>query len=607
LKTLNKKLKNQIYFFLLIIINMSVAMAQPKRSDKIVVYQIMTRVFSNQNVNNKFNGSKAQNGVGKFNDINNNALISLKNLGISHVWYTGVIEHATLTDYTKYGIPNDHPQIVKGLAGSPYAIKDYYDVNPDLAVNVNKRMQEFEALVIRTHNNKLKLIIDFVPNHLARQYKSDKKPKSISDFGELDDKNDKFNNQNNFYYLPGSSLVIPKDVNPLVSFKNQFSENPPKATGNDVFSAEPNINDWYETIKLNYGVDIQNGGQKNFDPIPNTWLKMKDILSFWAKKGVDGFRCDMAEMVPVEFWGWVIPQIKTINPEVIFIAEIYNPAQYSNFIFTGKFDYLYDKVGLYDALRRLIEGHGNTNDISKVWQNESGEFSNRMLRFLENHDEQRITADEFGKTPESGFAAMMLSATLHTGPVMVYYGQELGVKPTKAEGFQGNDGRTTIFDYWGLEELQGWIKDGKFDEKQINKNQKTIRDFYKKTLLFAQKTPAVSKGAFFDLQYLNQRTDKYNSTKQYSYLRHFGKQVLLFVYNFDKENETNTQIKLPKDFIENILKVTSNEKLNFKEVFYKKEVISKSLTEVTNTENSFNGLNIKIAANSFKIYEITKP
>lgn len=577
---------------------MSIAQNQTKSSDKISVYQIFTRLFANQNTTNKFNGTLDQNGTAKFKDINKNALKSIKELGISHVWYTGVVEHASMSDFSKYGIKKDHPLVVKGIAGSPYAIKDYYDVNPYLAENVDNRMTEFEDLVKRTHELDLKVIIDFVPNHVSREYNSDVKPKGISDFGEKDDKTKSFEAQNNFYYLPNQPFEIPEGVNPPVEFIEKYNEFPAKATGNDVFSAKPSINDWFETVKLNYGVDYLNGRTTHFEPIPDTWLKMKDILAFWSEKGVDGFRCDMAEMVPVEFWGWVIPEIKAVNPKVIFIAEIYNPNEYGNYLFKGKFDYLYDKVGLYDALRRLIEGHGNANDITAVWQKESGSFSNRMLRFLENHDEQRIASEEFGKNPESALAAMMLSATLHTGPIMLYYGQELGVKPTQAEGFQGNDGRTTIFDFWGVTELQNWINKGKFDTKKLSKEQKLLRDFYQKILMFSQENPAVADGEFHDLQYLNFLSEGYDSSKVYSYLRFTKDQLLLFVYNFDLNNQKNIKVSLPRNVLESQMGKVSE--VILKQVFEGKEkqniALDKSQTDLINLQ-----------ANSFKIFEIKKP
>lgn len=587
---------------------MNTLKAQIKRNDKIAIYQIFTRIFSNQNITNKTNGSLLENGTGKFNDINKNALKSIKELGISHVWFTGVIEHALMTDYTKFKISKDHPQVVKGIAGSPYAIKDYYDVNPDLAESVENRMQEFENLIERSHREDLKVVIDFVPNHVARQYKSDNKPKGINDFGFNDKIELNFSNQNNFYYIPNKELLIPEEVNPPVKFEKKYFEYPAKATGNDVFKENPSINDWFETVKLNYGINYLNNRTKHFDPIPNTWIKMKEILSFWANKGVNGFRCDMAEMVPVEFWAWVIPQIKEIYSEVIFIAEIYNPNEYSNYIFKGKFDYLYDKVGLYDVLRRLIEGNGNAMDITNVWQKESGDFSERMLRFLENHDEQRIASDQFGKNPQSAFAAMMLSSTLHSGPVMLYFGQELGVKPIQAEGFQGNDGRTTIFDYWGVTEMQNFINKGKFNEDKLTKDQKSIRDFYKKTLLFSTSNIAIREGKFWDLQYLNAygNSENYNESKVYSYIRYTNGQFLVFIFNFDLNKKIETTVKLPKDLIFGTFGNDIERTLKLDRKFEGSENSKLKISELIEQIDTKKGIPVILFPNSFIVYEIKK-
>ncbi|GAA4395542.1 alpha-amylase family protein [Nibrella viscosa] len=540
-------------------------------SDKLVVYQIFTRLFGNQKTTNKPWGSRDENGVGKFNDITDIALKELKTFGISHVWYTGVIEHALMTDYSAYGIRQDHPAVVKGRAGSPYAIKDYYDVNPDLAVDVKNRMKEFQALLKRSHDNGLKVLIDFVPNHVARQYHSDAKPKGVVDLGAKDDKTKAFSPGNNFYYIPGVAFQVPEGVNPPVQTEKQYVEQPAKATGNDVFSAQPNINDWYETIKLNYGVDYQNNRQMHFSPVPDTWTKMRDILVFWAKKGVDGFRCDMAEMVPVEFWGWAIPQVKAAKPGIIFIAEIYNPQQYRNYIFNGKFDYLYDKVGLYDSVRRLMEGKGNAKEITRVWQNESGDFSQHMLRFLENHDEQRIASNEFAGSPWVAVPAMTLSATLHTGPVMIYFGQEVGVNPTKAEGFQGDDGRTTIFDYWGIPEFQAWVNGGKFDGGKLSKDQKQLRAFYQQLLQLVNTSDAIRTGAFYDLQYTNNNNQSpgYNATTLYSYLRHSDRQKLLIICNFDRDQAAKTSIRIPAEAWQ-AMKLDGSKTYQFNDIFQTK-------------------------------------
>ena len=300
-----------------------------EQKNKMVIYQVFPRWFGNNRPSPVKNGSLAENGVGKFSAFTPLALSQIKELGITHVWYTGVIEHATKTDYSAYGIRKDHSAVVKGNAGSPYAIKDYYDIDPDLADNIHNRMGEFEDLVRRTHDAGLKVIIDFVPNHVARQYFSDVREPFVEDLGQHDNVSKAFDVNNNFYYLPGQTLVFRFD--PQREEDYAYSEFPAKVTGNNHFDAYPSQNDWYETVKLNYGVDYMHGGVCHFEEIPDTWHKMLDILRFWAKKGIDGFRCDMAEMVPVEFWEWVIPQVKQ-EANVVFITKVYNTTEYKNYI-----------------------------------------------------------------------------------------------------------------------------------------------------------------------------------------------------------------------------------------------------------------------------------
>ncbi len=513
---------------------------------KLVIYQIFTRLFGNTNTTNQPGGSIEQNGVGKLNHINDAALQSLRAFGVSHVWYTGVIEHATMTDYSAFGIQPDDPAVVKGRAGSPYAIRDYYDIAPDLAEDVPNRMGEFEALVQRTHAHGLKAIIDFVPNHVARQYRSDAKPDGVVDLGETDEVTVNFASNNNFYYLPGQTFISPdgtaelRAINPTA---RPLIEMPAKVTGNDAITATPSIHDWYETVKLNYGIDVFNNSRTQFSPIPNTWHKMLHILLFWAEKGVDGFRCDMAQMVPVAFWGWAIRQVKTQYPRLIFIAEIYEANRYRQYLDQGGFDYLYDKVGLYDALRRLVEGGGSCHDITRVWQQESGGFSERMLRFLENHDEQRIASPQFANDPWAAVAAMTVTATLHSGPLMLYFGQEIGVRADGSEGFSGDDGRTTIFDYWGLPDWQGYLNNGTFDSLGLTGDQRYLRAFYQQLNHLVGGSDAIRTGKFYDLQYA--QGDGYNGHRQYSFLRFSPLQKLLIVANFDRTNTVEINIRIP--------------------------------------------------------------
>ena len=518
--------------------------------DKLVIYQIFTRLFGNQNTTNRPYGSRDENGVGKFNDINEAALKAIRQFGASHVWFTGVIEHATETNYSSQGIRPDDPMVVKGRAGSPYAVKDYYDVDPDLAIDVPNRMAEFEALVLRTQAHGLKVIIDFVPNHVARQYQSDSKPAGIADLGQNDDTSLAFSSNNNFYYLPGLQFVSP-DQDPLHHAASasvpKLNEFPAKITGSGSLTATPDINDWYETVKLNYGYNVFDGSL-HFDPVPDTWQKMLDILLFWAEKGIDGFRCDMAHLVPVAFWNWAIGRVKKQYPHLIFIAEIYDPGLYRSFIFEGRFDYLYDKVGLYDAVRRLMEGHGSCYELTSVWQHESGDFAQHMLRFLETHDEQRIASRFFANDPWAAIPGMTLAATMHTGPVLLYFGQEIGVRAEGVEGFSGDDGRTTIFDYWGLPDWQGWLNQGRYDGAGMTDNQRSLRAFYQQLNHLVANSDAIQNGYFFDLQYVNDNGQSagYDAHQVYSYLRYTERQQLLIVCNFSSNNTYNTTIAIPQ-------------------------------------------------------------
>ena len=530
---------------------MSVDKPMETTSKKLVIYQMMTRLFGNKTAVNKSYGTIEENGVGKFNDIDAAALNGIKEMGVTHIWYTGVLEHATLTDYSAYGIPLDDADVVKGRAGSPYAIKDYYDVNPDLAVNVPDRMREFEGLVKRTHDHDLKVIIDFVPNHVARAYRSDAKPSGIKDLGEDDNPSVAFEPRNNFYYLPGESFRPPSDYRPLGNLPHptkdgMFHEVPAKATGNDEFSASPGVNSWFETVKLNYGIDIQNNRATHFDPVPDTWIKMRDILLFWAGKNIDGFRCDMAEMVPAAFWAWVIPQIKDEKPDLIFIAEIYNPAQYRDYIHTGKFDFLYDKVLLYDTLRSLINGHGSSMGIAEIQKNLAG-INHQMLHFLENHDEQRIASTDFAGGPWRALPAMVVSTTIDRGPVMIYFGQEVGEPGSGAEGFQADDGRTTIFDYWGVPEHQKWMNEGKFDGGKLSDEQKQLRRFYSELLTFASSNKAIASGQYIDLTAHNVTAGNF-TPRVNAFLRFYEDERLLIVNSFNAD-ELDIKIQIPpQDF-----------------------------------------------------------
>ena len=496
-------------------------------NDKILIYQVLTRLYGNRNANRKENGTIEENGTGKFKDFNAKTLKHIREMGFSHIWFTGVIRHATQTDYTKYGIPAQHPAVVKGRAGSPYAICDYYDVDPDLAVKVDKRMEEFEAMIARAHKAGLKVIMDFVPNHVARQYKSVVKPRGVKDLGANDNSDEGFNPQNNFYYCPGCKFEPQFDV-------QGYEEYPAKSTGNDHFDPHPGMNDWYETVKLNYGVDYYTH-YGHFDPIPDTWNKMTDILLYWAKKGIDGFRCDMAEMVPAAFWAWATDKVKYRYPDIIFIGEVYNPAEYRNYIHSG-FDYLYDKVGMYDTMRNVICGNGSASFITGAWQS-TDDISRHMLYFLENHDEQRVASGFFAGDARKGIPGLVASVLMRSNPFMLYAAEEYGEKGMDKEGFSGVDGRTTIFDYWSIDTLCRAADGTLSDDEQY------IYTMHEKVLQIARKEKAID-GDFYDLMYANPWSDKFDNNRLFVFLRKKDKDILLVVCNFS-DHVADIDVNIP--------------------------------------------------------------
>ena len=538
------------------------------------VYQVFTRLFGNTNSTNKPWGTLEENGVGKFDDFTAQALQEIKDLGVTHIWYTGVPHHDVITDYTQYGISNDDPDVVKGRAGSPYAVKDYYNVNPDLAVNVANRLQEFEALIERTHIAGMKVLIDIVPNHVARNYHSLTNPDGVKDFGFNDDTSVSYHVNNNFYYNPGEAFQVPEwkdgyqplggDSHPLSDGK--FDENPAKWTGNGSRLSQPDMNDWYETIKINYGISPD--GQKDYDElpegfdnehykahfefwsdktVPDSWLKFKDIALYWIEKGVDGFRFDMAEMVPVEFWSYMNSAIKMKNPKAFLLAEVYQPQLYREYIKKGKMDYLYDKVQLYDTLKNVMQGHGKTDHIPPI-QDDLKDIEHHMLHFLENHDEQRIASPEFAGDATKGKPAMVVSATISTSPTLVYFGQELGEPGVEDAGF-GKPSRTSIFDYIGVPTYQRWVNNKAFDGARLNEQEKNLRDFYKRLLNFTINSEALM-GDYEDLHNYNRNnTENYND-KVLSFARWSDFEQLVVINNFDAESDMQFNLKIPKNIID---------------------------------------------------------
>lgn len=500
---------------------------------KLLIYALLLRLWGNPTTDRIPNGSIAENGVGKFAAVTPEALNYMRSLGATHVWYIGVLEHATQTDYSAYGIRPDHPDIVKGKAGSPYAVKDYYDVDPDLAIHPSERMREFEALIERTHQAGLKVMMDFIPNHVARSYHSDVCPPGVQDLGVGDDSTKSFSPQNNFYYLPGQALQLPQ-VTPGLP---PYVENPARATGNDSFTARPSRDDWYETIKLNYGVDYAGGRQLYADPIPSTWTKMRDILLYWAGKGVDGFRCDMAEMVPEAFWAWCLPQVKSKYPQLVFVAEIYQPDRYQGYVDAG-FDYLYDKVGVYDKLIAIGKGQASPRDFTGV-RDAVGALQEHMCYFMENHDEQRLASDFAYGSSRRGFLSSLVSALAGGNPWMHYFGQELGEASMQAEGFSGSDGRTSIFDYWSLPKLQR-LEAGGWTTKKLEPAEAQLVEDYRYLGRVAH-LPIVSGGKYYGLQ------AESPSGRALSFVRYQQDELLLTIVNY-ADSEEDVVLPLGAEF-----------------------------------------------------------
>ncbi len=486
---------------------------------RLIIYQVFPRILTNTNTACIPWGTLGQNGSGKFADFTPEVLGKIAELGVNAIWYTGVLEMATMSDFSVFGIEPDNQHVVKGQAGSPYAIKDYYDVDPALAVDVARRLEEFDALVERTHKAGMKVLIDFVPNHTARQYRSDKAPAGVEPFGASDDTTVRFSPANDYYYVTNQQFAPQVDI----SSPPAYVEFPAKVTGNDCFTAFPSANDWYETVKLNYGRDYESG-QTHFYPIPKLWEKMVHILSYWLARGVDGFRCDMVHMVPLEFWHWALHTVRKEYREAIFIGEIYDIGQYRPYLQHGGFDYLYDKVGLYDTIVG-IERHGySTARLTGCWQSLEG-ISDRMLNFLENHDEVRYGSPAFGGNPLNVTPALVVSAMFSSGPYMIYYGQEVGECGQEAEGFSGLNDRTTIFDYWSYESMRRLLGGS------LTSQQHWLRELYRRVLSMCNTQPAL-RGNFFDLMYVNLSRPGFNPHTQFAFMRAAETQTLLIVANF---------------------------------------------------------------------------
>lgn len=513
------------------------------------IYQLFVRLFGNTNETRKRNGTLAENGVGRFADINDAALDAIQEMGFTHIWLTGVLQQATATDYSECGQPADDTDLLKGLAGSPYAIKDYFDVCPDYADKPAERLQEFGLLLDRLHAHNLKAIIDLVPNHVARSCDSCEKPHynfgACGRGGPGDDVTKFFDPHNNFFYLTpdanGPPLRLPTcrdglPVSPTCQVSGAICDGLfegektfGRVTGNNVVSWTPHLNDWYETAKLNYGFDFTDPSKSVREypnawtpdkAVPDTWTKMDQVIAHWQSLGVDGFRCDMSHMVPPEFWSWAIAQARARDPDVFFMGEAYNddPSKVPgsdpviaglNFgrgnvmfdLLNAGFDAVYD-APVYRALKRIYDGSGWANNIDR--EIADGFICNNSVRYAENHDEVRLAAaSEWGGVGmEVGRPVAAILYGMSRGAIMLYNGQEVGEPGAGAEGFGGDDARTSIFDYWSMPEIVKWVNGHRYDGGRLSPEQKTLRGFYARLINLVGE-PAFHDGEFLPLNPAN--------------------------------------------------------------------------------------------------------
>lgn len=506
--------------------------------EKSIIYQIFPRYWGDRAGKQKKGGTLDENGCGKFSNIDRKSLDYFKSLGVTHLWLTGIVRHAT--GESTGGCTASSPDWVKGRAGSPYAITDYYDVNPYLADVPEKRMEEFKDLLKRVHNAGLKVIIDFVPNHVARDYTSftalHPAPTGMPSLGSDDDKSVHWREENDFFYYPGTELKLP--------IKSQtYRELPALASGN-AYTAEPAVNDWYDTVKINY-CDTHTG----------TWDKMLDIVRFWAGMGVDGFRCDMVELVPADFFTWLIREIHKQYPEIVFIAEVYQKELYSKYIREVGFDLLYDKSGMYDTIRAIVqkntddsgvpvEAWQSTRKITWNWQS-LGDLQPYMLNFLENHDEQRFASDFFGKDAGNVFAALYASLYFNRASFMIYSGQEVGERGMYQEGFSGKDGRSTIFDWYTSDKVRKLWRYIHGDMKALARKDVALLERYRSALTQATGNRAVISGSTYDLCYCNLSSDGFCVDRHFAFLRDCGDDTVLVACNFSNV-DAEMELSIPE-------------------------------------------------------------
>jgi glycosidase len=593
---------------------------------KPVIYQLVVRYFGNTKTVNQTDGTIGTNGCGKFADISDIALQALKAFGATHIWLTGCLRQATLTGYPEVGLPPDDPDVVKGRAGSLYAVRDYFDVSPDYARNPASRLDEFEALVGRIHDAGLKVVLDLVSNHVARGYHSVVKPDL--DFGIGDDTSRFFARDNHFFYLvepPGQRLSLsrPSYWNPAgINFDGAFAPedgspgHPPRATGNNVTSPSPGAGDWYETVKLNYGYNFadQTG---HYDPRPRTWDAVDQILAYWQEKGVDGFRCDFAHYVPPEAWSYLISCARQRHAGAFFVAEAYpyagsgDPVTNLQQLVDAGFDAVYHYPA-YNLLKQIYQGQAGPDDYDHEMAFPPV-AREHLVHYLENHDERRVASpivrdsgpggSGFG-SPEAGYQLAPLQFLSGQGPVLLLNGQETGEPGAGAEGFNLEDGRTTFFDYWAMPEFVKWVNDGRYDGGALSAAQLALRNFYAGLLGLCQ-DPSVNGDGYWGLKYFN-RPERFpdcpNDLYSFARFQNGSGRLLAVVANFRGGATVPGRIRIPPE-LATAAALTGN--LKVQQLFSREGVSDTIVSRLSAGQLASDGFPVSIATQSACVYAVT--
>jgi len=320
-------------------------------------------------------------------------------------------------------------------------------------------------------------------------------------------------------------------------------------------------------VKLNYGHDFRKGANtselEDLDSVPDTWLKLDQVIEYWQSMGVDGFRCDMAHMVPISFWKWLVARGRDRDEHVYFTGEAYDsdPTKLTegnvlHQLLDSGFDSVYDSRS-YDLVKGIYEEGKWANDLDELlWDHKR---LHKMLRYIENHDEVRVASPgnwgDWGASVGKAATAVIMG-TGRSG-MLLYSGQEVAENAAEAEGFSKADGRSSIFDYWSGEQLCKWTNQLKFDGGRLDQYQQDLRAWYAWWYNLMHE-PEFRCGEVFGLNNYNKENTKFGRLEGetvsghwiYAYLRYTEELISLVVVNLHPEIEwENLTVWLPDQFV----------------------------------------------------------